>query len=525
MKKYFIIALFLVGSFIPGNANAYTVDLIANGGFETGDFSGWNFIVDPVYAGDWAVLGNGSYQQGYIESGWANGLDHSITMSAYMGDYSAIGFQHSSANYHHLFQQDIYINPYATSAQLSLWDKNYQPHANSSWIDLNQDYTVKIMDSNTNEDLATVFSTDDSTVDGWDWTQRTFDLLPYAGQTIKFQIEMTIRNWWTYMFFDNVSILQTIPNDIVQELGLKGNIDGTPIPEPGTLYLLCIGLLAFGFMLMKDRNTIRRIIVLMKKQISLFILVIFCMAFSFTAAQAYVVDGMVDDWGVDLLSADDKGYLDSNLPSGGLNIDVITEDNADDSEGWQYVGPGQTYDGNQFDVEAIYFDNDRDYAYIAIVQGLGINGGTAPNNPILMPGDIAIDIDNNSETGAAGYELGISIADSHLYGVTEWDGVFYNQHSVANPWQISSGNDLGLVDFAYSGNQNSHYVLEARIPMSLLNLTYGDKHMLNIHWTQECGNDYLNLEADINPIPEPGSIMLLGVGILGIIGIRRFRKT
>jgi len=45
-------------------------------------------------------------------------------------------------------------------------------------------------------------------------------------------------------------------------------------------------------------------------------------------ATSYTIDGNVDDWGINLSSATSKGYLDTNLPSGGLDIDCVTEDNA-----------------------------------------------------------------------------------------------------------------------------------------------------------------------------------------------------
>ncbi|HEC98869.1 MAG TPA: hypothetical protein ENN18_00575 [Proteobacteria bacterium] len=77
-------------------------------------------------------------------------------------------------------------------------------------------------------------------------------------------------------------------------------------------------------------------------------LMIFTLAFRTGTGYGYTIDGQVDDWGVDLYAsgAVEKSYLDTELPSGGLNIDVVTEDNASSNVyGWVYVGPGSSYGG------------------------------------------------------------------------------------------------------------------------------------------------------------------------------------
>ena len=232
---------------------------------------------------------------------------------------------------------------------------------------------------------------------------------------------------------------------------------------------------------------------------------------------SYVIDGDINDWGIDLSQAQVKGYLNTHNPQGGVDIDYVHEDNADDNDGWVKVGPGWSI-GNSFDAEALYFDNDSENAYIALIQGMPDSGALA--NGRWLPGDIAIDADNDQDTGYKGYELGLVMRDhdtllaGSLYSVSSWNNSYYYQHRAANPWNIEAvKGDGNAVEFVYSNNPvNGHYVTEASIPLAFLGLSAETGSSLRLHWAQQCGNDNLNLNADVNPVPEPGSMALLFCG-------------
>ncbi len=267
------------------------------------------------------------------------------------------------------------------------------------------------------------------------------------------------------------------------------------------------------------------------------ILLAFCVWMSMDGyAASITIDGSVTDWGIDLSSAENSAYLDSHVP-GKVSVDYITEDNTDINDGWFKVDPGWSYN-NDYDAEAIYFDNDAEYGYIAIITGV------APDST-WEPGDIGLDVSpsevdlvdqDSSATGASQattpYEYGIELIDSEgndgvpdqgaLRSVRSWYNVRYddpNSYDFTNsdPWAISESastidDDLELT---YSSSAiEGHYVIETRFLLSDLGLSPGDE--FNIHWTMQCGNDFLTLKAKVDPVPEPGTILLVGTGLLGL---------
>jgi len=273
----------------------------------------------------------------------------------------------------------------------------------------------------------------------------------------------------------------------------------------------------------------------MKQFLALMMLMVITIGGSATlSANTYVIDGSLSDWHVDLNAASSAGYLDNHLPSGGLDIDVAHEDTIDASMYSPYVGPGYSYK-NLFDAEALYVDNDANYLYIAIVTGLPSAGSNVPwGSPWFLPGDIGI---NTNPLVDSTYEYAIDVSSydgvnpfAKLYNNAPWNPVYYSQFAASNPWTINPGSlNNVLVDFVYSYVQNTHYVLEARIPLAALGLTPADHTSavrdIDLHWTMQCGNDSINLRADVNPsAPEPGTMVLLLTGLAGGAGRIFLRK-
>ncbi len=274
----------------------------------------------------------------------------------------------------------------------------------------------------------------------------------------------------------------------------------------------------------------------MKKIFSLAILTILLSA---TSSFAYVIDGNVNDWGIDLASAVNggsgtkpsatyvNGYLDNNLPSGGNDIDYWTEDNADkNSSGWIFVGPGYTHNSNTYDAEAIYFDNDATYAYIAIVTGLSRTEVSYPAGDLFINVGSASDPFNSTAVPSVGSTFAINPLTGNFYELKNTTTLLSTEYfSAGNPWKTRFASatlkyNLGA-DLKYVDQANSHNVIETKIALADLGLSETDTDNIWLHWTMKCGNDVLNLKADVNAVPEPATIFLFSSSLLGLFGFKR----
>jgi len=266
------------------------------------------------------------------------------------------------------------------------------------------------------------------------------------------------------------------------------------------------------------------------------ILILSLMAILVSSFYTLAMGSILNDYFGVHLSVNSGGNF--NMPWDPVRGQCMHEDWGSDP-GSQAPDPGPSYYLSEvFDIEAMYMDFDTDngqlvFSIVTSMPNTGFNDVPWYPGYVFRAGDVRFQVGSNlyvvgTHEGFAGHlyhNPAMTYRDAHRgfaeRGNPTLSYVNYGHEMATSGMQFSYAEALdsyghSIMESGYGSHRYATYLIEGRISFADLGGA-PQNHNVTMTLGMSCNNDIATMTA----VPEPSTIAMLGIGLLGLYGGRR----